>query len=195
MWVIYGRHKVGQKLHPINFEIWNFVKIDRATVFHKSEEEMNQIVANLSERCPNMEFKYRKMQVTDLIPLNSRQKSFYGKAQVIEAGEYADGLKSYDTIVCIVDHEEPGITKIAFPWSGWSPTTARHVTEFLTQEGISVSFLMQQIQKHEKGIKSFKQLMENVSYIEFGKNGYFYYDDSKSRGEFKDVNNFINNYS
>lgn len=62
MWVIYGRHKVGQKLHPINFEIWNFVKIDRATVFHKSEEEMRKIVADISELCPFMVFEFRKVE-------------------------------------------------------------------------------------------------------------------------------------
>lgn len=134
------------------------------------------------------------MQVTDLIPLNSRQKSFYGKAKVIDLNDYAVALKSYDTIVCVVDYEERGVTKIAFPWANWSATTARHITEFLEQQRIPVRFLMEEITKREPGIKSFKQLMECVLYIEFGEKVGFYYDDDWSRESLQYVQNLIHNY-
>ena len=134
------------------------------------------------------------MQVTDLIPLNSRQKSFYGKAKVIDLNDYAVALKSYDTIVCVVDYEERGVTKITFPWANWSATTSRHISEFLEQQRIPVRFLMEEITKREPGIKSFKQLMECVRYIEFGEKVDFYYDDDCSRESLQYVDNLIHNY-
>ena len=133
------------------------------------------------------------MQVTNLIPLNSRQKSFYGKAKVIDLND-AVALKSYDTIVCIVDYEERGVTKITFPWANWSATTSRHISEFLEQQRIPVRFLMEEITKREPGIKSFKKLLENIRYIEFGEKVDFYYDDDCSRESLQYVDNLIHNY-
>ena len=133
------------------------------------------------------------MQVTNLIPLNSRQKSFYGKAKVIDLND-AVALKSYDTIVCVVDYEERGVTKITFPWANWSATTSRHISEFLEQQRIPVRFLMEEITKREPGIKSFKKLLENIRYIEFGKEVGFYYDDDCSRESLQYVDNLIHNY-
>ena len=133
------------------------------------------------------------MQVTNLIPLNSRQKSFYGKAKVIDLND-AVALQSYDTIVCIIDYEERGVTKITFPWANWSATTSRHISEFLEQQRIPVRFLMDEISQKEPGIKSFKQLMECVRYIEFGKEVGFYYDDDQSRESLQYVDNLIHNY-
>lgn len=134
------------------------------------------------------------MQVTDLIPLNSRQKSFYGKAKVIDLNDYAVALKSYDTIVCVVDYEERGVTKITFPWANWSATTSRHISEFLEQQRIPARFLMEEITKREPGIKSFKKLLENIRYIEFGEKVDFYYDDDCSRESLQYVDNLIHNY-
>ena len=133
------------------------------------------------------------MQVTNLIPLNSRQKSFYGKAKVIDLND-AVALKSYDTIVCVVDYEERGVTKITFPWANWSATTSRHISEFLEQQRIPVRFLMEEITKREPGIKSFKKLLENIRYIEFGEKVDFYYDDDCSRESLQYVDNLIHNY-
>ena len=133
------------------------------------------------------------MQVTELIPLNCRQKSFYGKAKVINLND-AVALKSYDTIVCIVDYEERGVTKITFPWANWSATTSRHISEFLEQQRIPVRFLMEEITKREPGIKSFKKLLENIRYIEFGEKVDFYYDDDCSRESLQYVDNLIHNY-
>ena len=133
------------------------------------------------------------MQVTDLIPINSRQKSFYGKAKVIDLND-AVALQSYDTIVCVVDYEERGVTKITFPWANWSATTSRHITEFLEQQRIPVRFLMDKISQKEPGIKSFKKLIENIRYIEFGEEVGFYYDDDCSRESLQYVDNLIHNY-
>ena len=133
------------------------------------------------------------MQVTNLIPLNSRQKSFYGKAKGIDLND-AVALKSYDTIVCVVDYEERGVTKITFPWANWSATTSRHISEFLEQQRIPVRFLMEEITKREPGIKSFKKLLENIRYIEFGEKVDFYYDDDCSRESLQYVDNLIHNY-
>ena len=133
------------------------------------------------------------MQVTNLIPINSRQKSFYGKAKVIDLND-AVALKSYDTIVCVVDYEERGVTKITFPWANWSATTSRHISEFLEQQRIPVRFLMEEITKREPGIKSFKKLLENIRYIEFGEKVDFYYDDDCSRESLQYVDNLIHNY-
>lgn len=127
-----------------------------------------------------------------LKPLNTNQKSFYGKAQVIDLDNDVYGLKSYDTIVCIIDYQEKGVTKITFPWGEWSNTTAKHVREFLIQEHISIGEIIKNI--NEKNVKNLKQLMENIRYVEFGREIGFYYDDDMSREKLQYVNNFINNY-
>lgn len=134
------------------------------------------------------------MQIYNLIPFNSRQKSFYGKAKVIDLNNQALALQSYDTIVCIVDYEERGVTKITFPWANWSATTSRHISEFLEQQYIPVNTIMEEITKREPGIKSFKKLLENIRYIEFGEEVGFYYDDDCSRESLQYVNNLIHNY-
>lgn len=134
------------------------------------------------------------MQVTDLIPLNSRQKSFYGKAKVIDLNDYAVALQSYDTIVCIVDYEERGVTKITFPWANWSATTSRHISEFLEQQRIPTAMLMENISKREPKINNFKKLLENIRFIEFGRIIGFYYDDDQSREKLQYVDNLIHNY-
>lgn len=59
----------------------------------------------------------------NLIP--SRQKSYYGKAKVIEDGG-AYSLQSYETIVCRFD-ANGGFVRL---WGGWSATTAKHVNDF-----------------------------------------------------------------
>ena len=58
-------------------------------------------------------------------------KSFYGKAKVIEA----DGvkyLKSYDTIVCAIT-PDGNFEKL---WDGWSATTTKHVNSFRSIYGL-----------------------------------------------------------
>jgi hypothetical protein len=58
------------------------------------------------------------------------RKSFYGKAEVID---YIDGtkqLKSYNTIVAEISRE--GKAEV---FGTYSPTTLRHIKEFLQQNG------------------------------------------------------------
>lgn len=74
---------------------------------------------------PNVEFK-----IMELCPYYDSAKSFYGKAKVIEIGNDVF-LVSYTTIVAFYNRE----TKIAQVVSTFSPTTLRHIKEFLRQSG------------------------------------------------------------
>lgn len=64
------------------------------------------------------------MKIYELKPITS-QKSFYGKAYVLEDEKGNLFLKSYDTIVC-------GIINGKFKkfWDGYSKTTITHVNDF-----------------------------------------------------------------
>lgn len=67
----------------------------------------------------------------ELSAAGTSQKSFYGKATVIENGNEIL-LKSYNTIVCkIVDGN---FVKL---WDGYSNTTARHINAFRKLYGFS----------------------------------------------------------
>lgn len=74
---------------------------------------------------PNVEFK-----IMELCPYYDSAKSFYGKAKVIEIGNDVF-LVSYATIVAFYNRE----TKIAQVVGTFSPTTLRHIKEFLRQSG------------------------------------------------------------
>lgn len=65
----------------------------------------------------------------NLIP--TRQKSYYGKAKVIEGGGVYS-LQSYETIVCRFD-VNGGFVRL---WGGWSATTAKHVNDFRNLFGL-----------------------------------------------------------
>lgn len=62
---------------------------------------------------------------------NTRQKSFYGKAKVIEKNGNKL-LQSYNTIVCGIDNS--GIFRRY--WSGESATTMKHINSFLGLFGV-----------------------------------------------------------
>ena len=64
MFVIYARYAADEKFRPINLESGDFVsKIIEASVFwDESAEEMDDIVARLSELNPFVEFEYRKVK-------------------------------------------------------------------------------------------------------------------------------------
>lgn len=66
-----------------------------------------------------------------LVPRVSRVKSFYKKA-VIQPFPGGLTLYSYGTPVCTVCDG-----KVFRCWDGWSATTARHVNEFLQQNGLA----------------------------------------------------------
>lgn len=56
----------------------------------------------------------------------TRQKSYYGKAAVIDT-DGKKSLRSYETIVCAFDPETGNFTRL---WGGWSRTTSNHVNDF-----------------------------------------------------------------
>lgn len=53
------------------------------------------------------------------------QKSYYGKAKVIYNDDGSVGLKSYDTIVCMI--KDGDFVKL---WDGYSATTMKHINDF-----------------------------------------------------------------
>lgn len=69
-----------------------------------------------------------QFSVSELTPL--RQKSFYGKAQMIREGNKTR-LKSYNTIVAEYNHKTNTVE--VFGW--YSATTARHINSFLNYFG------------------------------------------------------------
>ena len=90
----------------------------------------------------------------ELKPLHSRQKSFYGKAYCIHS-KGGSALKSYDTLVVVVNHENGDVV---FPWMDYSATTSRHIVEFLKQLDIYDKAIETM---NKQGYKSFAQFMKN----------------------------------
>lgn len=80
----------------------------------------------------------------DLIPIHDSRKSFYKKAIVIsnEHGDYK--LKSYSTIVCMIDRNNKAIV-----YGTYSRTTLRHIKEFLKQKGFKADSENQILQDYE----------------------------------------------
>lgn len=68
--------------------------------------------------------------IMELCPYYDSRQSFYGKAKVIEI-ENDVFLVSYDTVVAFYNRN----TKIARVVDTYSPTTLRHIKEFLRQNG------------------------------------------------------------
>ena len=69
------------------------------------------------------------------LPCMERQKSFYGKAKVIETN-YGRYLLSYDTVVCGLMY---GGLFIKY-WNDWSATTAKHINSFCKYTRIGNGF-------------------------------------------------------
>ena len=72
------------------------------------------------------------MKKSYLQPMNN-QKSFYGKAIIIERDDGSTDLQSYNTIVCSIDGDGQFIRR----WGGWSATTQKHVNAFIERYGIA----------------------------------------------------------
>lgn len=68
----------------------------------------------------------------ELLPTRG-QKSFYGKARIIQPGYGYISLVSYGTTVCSLDLETRRFVRI---WDGYSATTMRHVNAFREQYGL-----------------------------------------------------------
>lgn len=60
-----------------------------------------------------------------LVP--TRQKSYYGKAVVIERLNGIICLRSYDTIVCYIGLDG----RFVRTWGGYSATTMKHINDFI----------------------------------------------------------------
>lgn len=73
---------------------------------------------------------YRERELTTDY-LNRTQKSFYGKARLIEC---KDGLylQSYETIVAMIDNNG----QFHRLWPGYSATTAKHIDAFRRENGL-----------------------------------------------------------
>lgn len=69
--------------------------------------------------------------VEELKPIYSRNRSFYGKANVVTHADGTVTLFSYTTAVCEIDPTG------AFhrTWGGYSATTMKHVNDFMIQRG------------------------------------------------------------
>ena len=71
-------------------------------------------------------------KIFDLPVMANRQKSFYGKAKVIEYANGEKALQSYNTIVCKINTSGEFIRL----WSYESATTMRHINSFLSFYGL-----------------------------------------------------------
>lgn len=71
------------------------------------------------------------MKMFELRP-NNHQKSFYGKANVIEKDNGDIELKSYDTIVARIRNGQ-----FERLWSGYSATTMKHINSFIDYFGVN----------------------------------------------------------
>lgn len=70
--------------------------------------------------------------ITELQPIHSSQKSFYGKARVEHLENGHKALYSYSTKVCELDNNN-NIIDIGY----YSATTSRHINDFLQQNGLA----------------------------------------------------------
>lgn len=69
------------------------------------------------------------MNIVELYPVYDSRPSFYGKAKVLIDERGNKKLQSYNTIVAERNGDELKVNGY------YSPTTARHINEFLQQEG------------------------------------------------------------
>ena len=69
------------------------------------------------------------MKSFELFPRYDRRKSFYGKARIVEHENGDKDLISYTTTVASIKND------ILYVYGWFSNTTARHINEFLQQNG------------------------------------------------------------
>lgn len=98
------------------------------------------------------------MLITELKPVHSSNKSYYGKATVVTLDNGVKILKSYDTVVCVIvpNVEGTSFAAVAMPWMNWSATTGKHTWDFLLQNNIHINL-------ERSGFKSFASFMRDVS--------------------------------
>lgn len=71
------------------------------------------------------------MKTFELFPKYDARKSFYGKARIIEHENGDKDLISYTTTVASIKNN------ILYVYGWFSTTTARHINEFLQQNGFN----------------------------------------------------------
>jgi len=71
------------------------------------------------------------MKSFELFPRYDRRKSFYGKARIVEHENGDKDLISYTTTVASIKND------ILYVYGWFSNTTARHINEFLKQNGFA----------------------------------------------------------
>lgn len=64
-------------------------------------------------------------QSTELIPLPEQQKSFYGKARIVQMRN-RQRLESYNTPI-MEKYPDGSVMRL---WGGWSATTGKHIKAF-----------------------------------------------------------------
>jgi len=69
----------------------------------------------------------------NLRPIHDSRKSFYGKAEVVETGDLKE-LYSYGIKVASISYANPNKPDVVV-YGTYSPTTLRHIKEFLKQNG------------------------------------------------------------
>lgn len=75
------------------------------------------------------------MKMYDLPVMVGREKSFYGKARIIEKDNGEKVLQSYNTEVCKIT---TGGLFVRL-WDGYSVTTMRHINSFLSFSGLTAA--------------------------------------------------------
>ena len=116
---------------------------DKGYAQEESLEEKHVCEKCGKEPCECVEVKEEKIEeapVYGLEPEFDSRKSFYGKANVDVKKDGTQVLYSYDTPVCMIKDGEVTLGKSrmrGYPICVWnySPTTLRHVKEFLKQNG------------------------------------------------------------
>lgn len=83
----------------------------------------------------------QKMNIYELRTIHDSRKSFYGKAQVIEH-DGVKTLKSYSTHVARIKDGKATVN------GTYSPTTLRHIKEFLIQNGFKAETKRQILQDY-----------------------------------------------
>lgn len=87
-------------------------------VENNSQEQQNKI------NMKTFKISLRNCNKSELLPIN--QKSFYGKAVIYHLANGTRVLKSYSTIIAMID-KKGNIRRF---WGGWSATTGKHIKAF-----------------------------------------------------------------
>lgn len=82
----------------------------------------------------------------ELVPLYDTAKSFYKKAHVFLTDKGLE-LMSYETIVATIQDEKATV------YNTYSPTTLRHIKEFLKQNNFKAETKKQILEDYKEGIK------------------------------------------